>query len=106
MGEDFIRTARAKGVRSDVLFRHGLRYGVTAMVTMFGLDLGQLIGGAMLVETVFNLPGLGSYSMRAVHHGDLYALMDVTLIVGIAIALANLAVDLLYARIDPRASYA
>jgi peptide/nickel transport system permease protein len=106
MGEDFVRTARAKGLRErDVLVRHGLRYGLTPMLTMLGMDLGQLIGGAVLVETVFNLPGLGEYAMRSLHHGDLYALMDVSLIVGVAIAVANLVVDLLYARIDPRVRY-
>jgi peptide/nickel transport system permease protein len=106
MGEDFIRTARAKGLRErEVLVRHGLRYGLTPMLTMLGMDLGQLVGGALLVETVFNLPGLGGYAMRSLHHGDLYALMDVSLIIGIAIAMTNLVVDLLYARIDPRVRY-
>jgi peptide/nickel transport system permease protein len=107
MGEDFVRTARAKGLpERAVLIRHGLRYGLTPLVTMLGLDLGHLVGGAILVETVFNLPGLGSYTMRSVHNGDLYALMDVTLVVAIAIAVANLVVDLAYARIDPRVRYA
>jgi peptide/nickel transport system permease protein len=75
------------------------------MVTMLGMDLGQLIGGAVLVETVYSLQGLGEYATRALHHGDLYALMDVSIIVGVAIAVANLVVDLLYARIDPRVRY-
>jgi peptide/nickel transport system permease protein len=106
MGEDFVRTARAKGLSErEVAYKHALRFGLTPMITMLGMDLGQLLGGAILTETVFNLPGLGSYAMRALHHGDLYALMDVSLVVAVAIALANLLVDLLYARIDPRVRY-
>jgi peptide/nickel transport system permease protein len=86
--------------------RHGLRFGLTPLVTMLGMDLGQLVGGAILVETVFNLPGLGTYTIQSVGHGDLYALMDVSLIVATTVCIANLIVDLLYARIDPRVRYA
>jgi peptide/nickel transport system permease protein len=107
MGEDFVRTARAKGLSERaVAYRHALRFGLTPMATMLGMDLGHLLGGAILTETVFNLPGLGSYAMRSLHHGDLYALMDVSLVVAVAIAVANLVVDLAYAWIDPRVRYA
>jgi peptide/nickel transport system permease protein len=107
MGEDFVRTARAKGLpEGAVLVRHGLRFGLTPLVTMLGMDLGHLVGGAILVETVFNLPGLGTYTIQSVGHGDLYALMDVSLVVATTVCIANLIVDLLYARIDPRVRYA
>lgn len=106
MGEDFVRTARAKGLSDRaVAYRHALRFGLMPMITMLGMDLGQLLGGAIVIETVFNLPGLGSYAMRALDRGDLYALMAISLVVAIAIAVANLIVDLAYARIDPRVRY-
>jgi peptide/nickel transport system permease protein len=106
MGEDFVRTARAKGLSDRaVAYRHALRFGLMPMITMLGMDLGQLLGGAIVTETVFNLPGLGSYAMRALDRGDLYALMAISLVVAIAIAVANLIVDLAYARIDPRVRY-
>ncbi|MGZ4136015.1 MAG: ABC transporter permease [Actinomycetota bacterium] len=106
MGEDFIRTARAKGASERaVLVRHVLLFGLTPMLTMLGMDLGQLVGGAILVEIVFNLPGLGSYAVQSVGHGDLYALMDISIVVAVAVTFGNLVVDLLYARLDPRVRY-
>jgi peptide/nickel transport system permease protein len=106
MGQDFIRTARAKGLSERrVVLRHGLRAGLTPLVTMFGLDLGALLGGAFITETVFNLPGLGNYAIRSVFSGDLYAILDVTLIAAFFITFANLIVDIVYAFLDPRVRY-
>ena len=107
MGEDYIRTARAKGLSErTVIFHHGLRSALTPVVTMFGLDVGILLGGAFITETVFNLPGLGSYAVQAVHHADLYAILDVTVVVAVAITMMNLLVDIAYAWLDPRIRYA
>lgn len=107
MGEDYIRTARAKGLTERrVVTRHGLRASLTPVVTMLGLDLGGLIGGALITETVFNLKGLGNYAVESVFSGDLYAILDVTIIAAFAVTLANLAVDIIYAFLDPRVRYA
>jgi peptide/nickel transport system permease protein len=106
MGEDYIRTARAKGLsETKVVARHGLRASLTPIVTILGLDLGGLMGGAIITETVFNLQGLGNYAVQSVFSGDLYAIVDVTIIAAFFIAFANLAVDIFYAALDPRIRY-
>ncbi|MFM8943808.1 MAG: ABC transporter permease [Actinomycetota bacterium] len=106
MGEDYIRTARAKGLSPRrVTIRHGLRASLTPIVTVFGLDLGGLLGGAIITETVFNLQGIGNYAVSAVFDGDLYAILDVTVIAAFFIVAANLVVDILYAFLDPRVRY-
>jgi peptide/nickel transport system permease protein len=103
MGEDYIRTARAKGLRnSTVVFRHGLRPSMTPIVTMFGMDLAGLIGGAVIAETIFDINGLGKMTVTAEGDGDLPVLMAVTLIAAFFIITANVVVDILYAVIDPR----
>jgi peptide/nickel transport system permease protein len=107
MGQDYIRTARAKGLSErTVVLKHGLRASLTPVVTMFGLDLGGLLGGAFITETVFNLPGLGAYAIKSVGSGDLYAILDITIIAGFFITFMNLVVDVLYAFLDPRVRYA
>jgi peptide/nickel transport system permease protein len=106
MGQDYIRTARAKGLSEKrIVLKHGLRASLTPLVTMFGLDLGALLGGAFITETVFNLPGIGNLAIRSAYSGDLYAILDVTLIAGFFITLANLVVDVVYAFLDPRVRY-
>lgn len=103
MNEDFIRTARAKGLTEQtVVVKHGLRAALTPIVTIFGLDIGALLGGAILTETTFSLPGVGKYAVDAVRANDLPKVLGVTLIAAIFIIIANLVVDLLYAVIDPR----
>jgi len=103
MGEDFIRTARAKGLpRHTVVVRHGLRAALTPIVTIFGIDLGQLIGTTVITETVFNLRGLGWLSVTSIRQHDLPVIMGVTLVAAFALVLANLIVDILYAFVDPR----
>jgi peptide/nickel transport system permease protein len=103
MGEDFIRTARAKGLpERTVVLKHGLRSTLTPIVTIFGLDLGLLLGGAILTESTFSLPGIGKYSVDAVVQNDLPKVLGVLLLGSLFIILANLVVDLLYAVVDPR----
>ena len=103
LGEDYIRTARAKGLRErTVIGKHGLRSGLTPIVTIFGLDLGALLGGAVLTETVFNLRGLGYQALTAIRGNDLPVIIGVTLIAAFFIVFANLIVDLVYGIIDPR----
>jgi peptide/nickel transport system permease protein len=106
MNEDYIRTARAKGLSERrVVYKHGLRAALTPVVTLFGVNVGALLGGAVITESVFNLQGLGRFSVQAIRSGDLYALVDVTLIGAFFVVIANLAVDILYAFLDPRVRY-
>jgi len=103
MGEDYIRTARAKGLKeSRVVVRHGLRAALTPIVTIFGLDVGLLIGGAILTESVFSLQGIGKFAVDAIDANDLPKIMGVTMLATFFIVLSNLIVDLLYAVVDPR----
>jgi peptide/nickel transport system permease protein len=107
MHEDFIRTARAKGLsESRVIIRHGVRVAITPIVTLFGIDLGYLLGGAIIVENVFNLQGVGQYGIQALFTNDFPAVMGVTVMAALFICVANLVVDVLYAVLDPRVRYA
>jgi peptide/nickel transport system permease protein len=106
MNEDFIRTARAKGLpERTVVVKHGLRATLTPIVTIFGLDLGLLVGGAILTETAFSLPGLGHFAVNAITNQDLPEILGVTMLAGFFVVIANLIVDVLYAVIDPRVRY-
>jgi peptide/nickel transport system permease protein len=106
MGEDYIRTARAKGLSERrVIYKHGLRAALTPVVTMFGLDLAGLLGGAFITETVFNLPGVGQYAVHSIFLNDFPSVMGVTILGAFFIALANLLVDVAYAFLDPRVRY-
>jgi peptide/nickel transport system permease protein len=106
MSEDYIRTARAKGLSErKVIYKHGLRASLTPVVTMFGIDFGLLLGGAIITETVFNLDGLGSYVVRAVGRGDLPVILAVVVIAALGVAIMNLIVDVVYAYLDPRVRY-
>jgi len=106
LGEDYIRTARAKGIGEPrVIVVHGLRAALTPIVTMAGMDIGLLLGGAILTETVFNIPGVGRYAYDAIVNADLPAIQGTVLFGAFFIVFANLVVDLLYAFLDPRVSY-
>jgi peptide/nickel transport system permease protein len=106
MGEDYIRTARAKGLgERTVIFHHGLRAALTPVVTMFGLDLGILLGGAFITETVFNLPGVGKLAVQSITNADFPVVMAITVFGATFIVLANLIVDVAYAFLDPRVRY-
>ncbi len=103
MGEDFIRTARAKGLsRSTVVIRHGLRAALTPIVTIFGIDVGTLIGSTVITESVFNLRGLGYLSIQSILQQDLPVILGVTIVAAVALVIANLLVDIAYGLIDPR----
>jgi peptide/nickel transport system permease protein len=107
MHEDFVRTARAKGLAEwRVILQHGVRVAITPVVTLFGIDLGYLLGGAIIVEQVFNLPGVGKLSIDALFTNDFPAVMGVTVLASLFIILANLVVDVMYAFLDPRVRYA
>jgi len=103
MSEDYIRTARAKGLRErTVVTKHGLRAALTPLLTIFGLDFGLLIGGAVLTESAFGLNGLGKYAVDGIRANDLPKILGVTLFAALFVVIANLIVDLLYAVVDPR----
>ncbi|MEV6740968.1 ABC transporter permease [Streptomyces sp. NPDC051104] len=103
MSEDFIRTARAKGLKERVVVsKHGLRAALTPIVTVFGMDLGLLLGGAVITETVFSLHGVGQYAVQAIDDNDLPPILGVTLLAAFFVVIANLVVDVLYAAADPR----
>jgi peptide/nickel transport system permease protein len=103
MSEDYIRTARAKGLNErTVIVRHGLRAALTPIITIFGMDLGALLGGAVLTETTFSLHGLGLFTILAIQNQDLPEILGVTLLAAFFIVIANLVVDILYAVVDPR----
>lgn len=103
MNEDYIRTARAKGLSERVVVtKHGLRATLTPIMTIFGLDLGLLLGGAVLTESTYSLNGIGHYAIQAIKTNDLPKVLGVTLVAAFFIVLANLIVDLLYAVVDPR----
>jgi peptide/nickel transport system permease protein len=103
LGEDYIRTARAKGLAEGrVVYRHGLRSALTPVVTQLGVDLGTLLGGVIVTEQVFGLPGLGQLAWQSVTTQDLPVIMGIVLVASAFIVLANLLVDLGYALLDPR----
>jgi peptide/nickel transport system permease protein len=106
MGEDYIRTARAKGLgERRVVLKHGVRSAATPVVTMFGLDLGLLLGGAILIEAVFNIPGIGRLAYSSIQKSDLPMVQGTVLVGALAIVLMNLIVDVVYAMLDPRVRY-
>ncbi len=103
MSQDYIRTARAKGLSErTVIWRHGVRAAGTPIVTILGLDIGLLLGGAILTETVFNIPGIGRYAYEAIINSDLPVIQGTVLFGAFFIVVANLVVDIAYAFLDPR----
>jgi peptide/nickel transport system permease protein len=106
MSEDYIRTARAKGLKERVVvFKHGVRSAITPIVTILGLDLGILLGGAILTETVFNIPGVGRLAYDSIQKSDLPIVQGTVLMGAFFIILLNLVVDIVYAFLDPRVRY-
>jgi peptide/nickel transport system permease protein len=103
LGEDYIRTARSKGLSERIVIgKHALRSGLTPIVTAAGLDLATLLGGVVITEQIFGLPGLGKLSLDAATQSDLPLLVGMVLVASTFVIVANLVVDLLYAVIDPR----
>jgi peptide/nickel transport system permease protein len=106
MSEDYIRTARAKGLRERVVvFKHGVRSAITPIVTILGLDLGILLSGAILTETVFNIPGIGRLAYDAIQKSDLPTVQGTVLLGAFFIITLNLVVDIVYAFLDPRVRF-
>ena len=106
LSEDYVRTARAKGLTwGKVTYRHALRNASIPLVTVFGLDFGRLLGGAVIVETVFAWPGLGRYMIHAIAARDIYVVQGAMLFFALAVVLINLLVDIVYGLLDPRISY-
>ncbi len=103
MNEDYIRTARAKGLSERrVIFRHSLRAALTPIVTQFGLDVGILLGGAVITEVVFSMPGLGYTAVQSIDQQDLPVIIGVVIVASTAVVVANIVVDAFYAVLDPR----
>jgi peptide/nickel transport system permease protein len=103
LGEDYIRTARAKGLSERrVIFRHGVRAALTPVVSQLGVDIGALLGGVIVVEQVFGLPGLGQDAVGAISTGNLPLILGFVLVASLFVVVANIIVDALYAVLDPR----
>jgi peptide/nickel transport system permease protein len=106
MSEDYIRTARAKGLPEwKVIGRHAIRSAITPIVTVLGLDIGTLLGGAILTEIVFNIPGFGRLTYDGIINSDLPVIQGTVLFGAFFIVIANLVVDIAYAFVDPRVRY-
>jgi peptide/nickel transport system permease protein len=106
MGEDYIRTARAKGLTERrVIWRHGVRSAITPVITILGLDVGALLGGAVITETVFDIPGIGRLNYDAITHSDFPIVQGTVLLAAVFIVVANIIVDISYAYLDPRVRY-
>jgi peptide/nickel transport system permease protein len=105
MKEDYIRTARAKGMSERDVVRHGVRSAINPIVTLFGLEVGVLLGGAILVEVVFNIPGVGELFYKAIQTSDFPVTQGTVLLGSMFIILANIVVDVAYAYLDPRVRY-
>jgi peptide/nickel transport system permease protein len=103
LGEDYVRTARAKGLSERrVVYRHALRAAITPVTTQFGIDLGTLLGGVIVTETVFGLPGLGQQIYNSISRQDLPVIIALVLLASAFVVTANILVDAVYALLDPR----
>lgn len=106
LGRDYVRTARAKGLSESVtLTRHALRNALVPVVTVIGLQFGTLLGGAVIIEQVFSLPGVGRFALEGINLRDYPVVQGAVLLISLAFVLVNLLVDILYALIDPRLRY-
>ena len=106
LSEDYIRTARAKGLSErTIVLRHAVRSAITPVITVLGLDIGILFGGAILTETVFNIDGVGRLAYDAIQRNDLTTVQGTTLFLALGVAIMSLVVDVLYAYLDPRVRY-
>lgn len=103
MGEDYIRTARSKGLlERRVVYRHALRSALTPVISQFGIDVGTLLGGAILTEVTFGIPGLGWTAVHAIEQNDLPVIIGIVVVATAAVVVANILVDIFYAFLDPR----
>ena len=103
LGADYVRTARAKGLRGEVIVRrHVLRNGLIVVITLLGIQVGQLLGGAVVVEEIFSIPGVGRMLLTAIVQRDYALVQGAVLVIAILFVLVNIFVDLLYGYLDPR----
>jgi peptide/nickel transport system permease protein len=103
LGQDYVRTAQAKGLSSGrVIFRHAFRNGLIPVITVFAVNFGALIGGAVITETVFNWSGMGRLLIRSIYEKEPYMVLGVVMVTAVGIVVSNLIADILYARLDPR----
>jgi peptide/nickel transport system permease protein len=101
--EDYVRTARAKGLKErTVIYVHALRNALVPVLTIMGLQLGQLLAGAIIIENVYFLPGLGRLVFNAIGQRDLPVVRDIVLFMAAAVVVVNFVVDMAYAALDPR----
>jgi peptide/nickel transport system permease protein len=105
MGEDYIRTARAKGLRERRVIRQGVRSSINPIVTLLALEIGVLLGGAVLIEYVFNIPGIGRLAYTSIVQSDFEVIQGTVLLASMFIILANIVADIGYAYLDPRVRY-
>jgi peptide/nickel transport system permease protein len=105
MNEDYIRTARAKGLPERKVLRQGVRASINPIVTLLGVEIGVLLGGAVLIETVFNIPGVGRLSYNSIVNSDFSVIEGTVLLAAMFIIVANIVVDIAYAYLDPRVRY-
>jgi peptide/nickel transport system permease protein len=105
MKEDYIRTARAKGLPERSVVRHGVRSSINPIITLLPLEIGTLLGGAVLVETVFNIPGVGRLGYNSIIQSDFSVIQGTVLVAAMFIIVANIVVDILYAYFDPRVRF-
>jgi len=105
MGEDYIRTARAKGLRERRVVRQGVRSSINPIITLLALEVGVLLGGTVLIETVFNIPGIGRLSYTSIVQSDFSVIQGAVLLAAMFIILANIVADIAYAYLDPRVRY-
>jgi peptide/nickel transport system permease protein len=107
LSQDYIRTARAKGLHErTVVWRHAFRNASLPVVTLMGLQIGRLLGGAVIIERLFGIPGMGRLMVDSIFFADFPVVQACVLIIALCVVLANLATDLLYAYLDPRIRYA
>ncbi|MYE83267.1 MAG: ABC transporter permease [Gammaproteobacteria bacterium] len=106
LAQDYVRTARAKGMREKaVIWRHALRNALLPVVTVFGLQTGRIFAGAVVIETLFGIPGMGQFLVQAIFMRDFLAAQGAVLLMALAVLVANLVTDVAYAWLDPRIKY-
>jgi peptide/nickel transport system permease protein len=106
LAQDYMRTARSKGLAERaILFGHAFRNALLPLVTLVGLSLPELVAGAVIVETIFSWPGIGSLSAEAAANHDYTLIMGMTVFIALLVLISNLLTDLVYAVVDPRIAY-
>jgi peptide/nickel transport system permease protein len=101
--QDYIRTARSKGMKEKrVIFKHALKNALIPIITVVGNQVGMVVGGSIIVETIFNIPGMGMLMMGAINQRDYPLIMGVTLVCSVFVCVCNLVVDIIYSLVDPQ----